>query len=63
MATATGVQQERKADETALITGSEAIAVACKLAEEGAELDRINQRSAGYGTTCLSYDDDVVIQL
>jgi poly-gamma-glutamate capsule biosynthesis protein CapA/YwtB (metallophosphatase superfamily) len=37
--------------------------VACKLAEEGAELDWINQRSAGYGTTCLSYDDDVVIQL
>src|SRR6201981_2286175 len=28
-----GVQQERKADETALITGSEAIAVACKLAD------------------------------
>src|ERR1700722_3377312 len=37
--------------------------VACKLAEEGAELDWINQRSAGYGTTSLSYDDDVVIQL
>ena len=30
---ATGVQQERKADEIALITGSEAIAVACKLAD------------------------------
>src|ERR1700726_4515021 len=30
---ATGVQQDRKADETALITGSEAIAVACKLAD------------------------------
>jgi pyruvate ferredoxin oxidoreductase alpha subunit len=30
---AAGVQQERKADETALITGSEAIAVACKLAD------------------------------
>ena len=32
-AVATGVEQERKADETALITGSEAIAVACKLAD------------------------------
>jgi pyruvate ferredoxin oxidoreductase alpha subunit len=30
---ATGIQQERKADEVALITGSEAIAVACKLAD------------------------------
>ena len=30
---ATGVQQETKADEVALITGSEAIAVACKLAD------------------------------
>ena len=30
---ATGVQQERKAEDVALITGSEAIAVACKLAD------------------------------
>jgi pyruvate ferredoxin oxidoreductase alpha subunit len=30
---ATGIQHEQKADETALITGSEAIAVACKLAD------------------------------
>ena len=30
---ATAVEEERKIDETALITGSEAIAVACKLAD------------------------------
>ena len=30
---AAGIQHEQKADETALITGSEAIAVACKLAD------------------------------
>ncbi len=30
---ATAIEEQRKTDETALITGSEAIAVACKLAD------------------------------
>src|SRR5207244_11846857 len=33
MATATYVEEQRSTDKTALITGSEAIAVACKLAD------------------------------
>src|SRR6202166_1294181 len=33
MAVATAIEEQRKTDETALITGSEAIAVACKLAD------------------------------
>jgi hypothetical protein len=37
--------------------------IACKLAAEGAELDWLRQRSAGYGTMFSSQDDDVVIQL
>jgi hypothetical protein len=37
--------------------------VLCRLAEERAEMDDIGRRSAGYGTTFVPQDDEVVIQL
>jgi poly-gamma-glutamate capsule biosynthesis protein CapA/YwtB (metallophosphatase superfamily) len=37
--------------------------VPCRLAEEGAELGDIRQRSAGYGTIFIPQDDEIVIPL